>query len=88
MRAFFLILLFIGIGMVMYAYVDAVKTCPPSKTEYRYVPRSFYEEQLQPTPATEIFGKMFAFPSAWVTYPLAGGPETTMDIYREANIQE
>lgn len=42
------------------------RNCPPSKVEYRYVPRTFVEEQNEPVPMEDIFGKMFREPQPWV----------------------
>jgi hypothetical protein len=46
--------------------LDAIKQCPKPIIEYRYVPRSFKEEQAEPIPIKDIFGTMFANPSPWM----------------------
>ena len=40
--------------------------CPLDKIEYRYIPRSFNDEQDNLVPIKSIFGKMFENPSPWV----------------------
>ena len=40
--------------------------CPQYKIEYRYIPRSFNEEQDNLVPIKAIFGKMFENPSPWI----------------------
>lgn len=60
-----LILIFAGIFIV----IDVTKMyykCPPNKIEYRYIPRSFNDEQDNIVPIKSIFGKMFENPSPWV----------------------
>jgi len=63
-----LILIFLGILLIV---VEVVKTniqlnYKGPKVIYRYIPRTFQEEQLDPIPVTEIFETMFSQPSPWV----------------------
>lgn len=54
---------------VIFISIDVVKSyykCPPDKTIYKFVPRTFEEEQDYPIPVETIFDKMFALPSPWV----------------------
>lgn len=41
------------------------KECPRQKIIYRYVPRTFDEEQQDPAYPSDIFKAMFTQPSAW-----------------------
>ena len=66
MKFILISLIFIGLGIVLVGYVRSQKECPPTKIEYRYVPRTFVEEQEDPTPVSEIFAKMFIEPSPWI----------------------
>jgi len=63
-----LILLFLGILLVTVDIVriqaGLVKQLP--RIIYRYIPRTFEEEQLDPVYITDIFGTMFSQPSPWV----------------------
>ena len=63
-----LILLFIGLIMIITDVVrikaGLIKQKP--KIIYRYIPRTFEEEQLDPINVSEIFGTMFSQPSPWV----------------------
>lgn len=45
---------------------NVLKTCPKPYTEYRYVPRTFKEQQDNPVPLEDIFDSMFAKPSPWM----------------------
>jgi hypothetical protein len=63
-----LIFIFIIIGLIIYEFVrlNTLTKCPKPYIEYRYVPRSFKEEQDQPVPIENIFNKMFSYPSPWM----------------------
>lgn len=56
---FGLLLLVVGITQIYYR-------CPPNETIYRYIPRSFNEEQNNPVPLMDIFGSMFFDQSPWM----------------------
>lgn len=62
------IFIFIIIGLIIYEFVrlNTLKKCPKPYIEYRYVPRSFTEEQEQPVPIENIFNKMFSNSSPWM----------------------
>jgi len=47
-------------------YVNQVKKCPPPKIEYRYVPRTFEQEQENPVKVSELYHTMFTQPTPWV----------------------
>lgn len=59
MNVILLILLLIGFVFITIGYVKGAKRCPPARIEYRYVPRTFIEEQESPTSVTDIFASMF-----------------------------
>jgi hypothetical protein len=61
------IMLVIGSIFITIGYMDSLK--PPSKIEYRYIPRSSYSYQMNPIPLRKTFHKMFNSRSAWSTYP-------------------
>jgi len=42
-----------------------LNTCPKPYIEYRYVPRTFKEEQ-EKVPLEDIFNKLFSYPSPWM----------------------
>lgn len=52
-------LLFAGIVLITIGYVQSENLEKPPRVEYRYVPRSFQEEQAVDTPILSIFGSMF-----------------------------
>lgn len=59
MNVFLLLLLLVGFVFIVIGFVKANKNCPVPRVEYRFVPRSFVEEQESPVPVTDIFARMF-----------------------------
>lgn len=66
MNLFLLTLLFTGFAFIIIGYINSHKQCPASKIEYRYVPRNFIEEQLEPVKLTDQFYSMFHKQSPWI----------------------
>ena len=65
MKSLILLFLFIGLILIVVGYVKSNQQCPPPIVQFRYVPRTFTEEEDAPIPVLSIFGKMFDEPSAW-----------------------
>lgn len=67
-KSIILLILFVGILFVtietVKMYVNSLKVQP--KIEFRYLPRTFNEDQESPIYASEIFGNMFANSSPWI----------------------
>lgn len=59
MRLLLFVLLFTGTALVLVGVLKSQQHCPPAKIEYRWVPRTFVEEQESPVPVTDIFASMF-----------------------------
>ena len=57
------IILFIGYEAIR---LQTMKKCPKPYIEYRYVPRSFKDEQEEPVPLEDIFNSMFSKSSPWM----------------------
>ena len=66
MKSLIVLLSFVGIVAIIIGYINQIKTCPPSKVEYRYIPRTFEDEQNDPVKVTKLFRDMFEEPSVWV----------------------
>jgi len=66
MQSFVLILLMVAIVFMIIGYINQLKTCPPPIIEYRYIPRTFKEEQESPVPIDDVYGSMFEQASPWV----------------------
>ena len=66
MRSIVILFLLVGICLVVVGYVQSNQQCPPPVVEFKYVPRTFEEEQNLPRPVLSIFGSMFNEDSAWM----------------------
>ncbi len=59
MNLFSTTLIYIGILFIAIEYVKKSNSNENTKIEYRYIPRSFAEDQLNPIPLTELYKDMF-----------------------------
>lgn len=57
---------FLGILGIAVGYVNQLKKCPPPKIEYRYIPRTFQEDQDNPVKVSELYHTMFTEPTPWI----------------------
>jgi hypothetical protein len=63
------ILLILFVISIIFITIDITKStfkCQKKQIEYKYVPRTFKDEQNSPVPINDIFGSMFNNPSPWV----------------------
>jgi hypothetical protein len=67
MKPIIILLAFIGIVALIVGYVNQLKQCPPPKVEYRYIPRSFEEDQNDPAKVSQLFNNMFSSPTPWLS---------------------
>lgn len=68
MKSLVFLLLIIGVIFIAVGYVRSNQHCPPRKIEYRYIPKTFIDEQNNQTPVLSIFGSMFQKSSPWQEY--------------------
>lgn len=61
-----LLVLFLGIIFIVINITISLKECPKTQIIYRYVPRTFEEEQNEPVLVSDIFKTMFSQPSPWI----------------------
>lgn len=59
-------LMFFGILCLAIAITRNSQSCPQQQIVYKYVPRTFEEEQSAPVYVSEIFADMFSQPSPWM----------------------
>lgn len=61
MKSLVLLVFVIGIVMIAIGYQKQIMTAAPIKTvvEYRFIPRSIYEEQMAPANLENSFSDMF-----------------------------
>lgn len=53
------LLLFAGVIFIVIGYAASKRECPPPVIEYRFIPRTFTEEQDSPVSLEDIYSKMF-----------------------------
>lgn len=58
-------LLFTGIILIAIGYIRQENRIIPPRVEYRYIPRTFQEEQSINTPILSVYGKMFSDRGPW-----------------------
>ena len=63
-----LFFLLISVSLITLGWSKNSQSCPPPIVEYRYVPRTFVEEQENPVSVEDIFSDMFKKGSAWRGY--------------------
>lgn len=61
------ICLFLGIILITISLVKYHMKCPGKEIIYRYIPRTFEEEQLEQASVSDIFKTMFTQPSPWIS---------------------
>jgi len=68
MKSIVLILALVGIVLIAVGYVQGNFQCPPPKIEYRYISKTFDDEQNVDTPLMSISGisSMFEDDSPWI----------------------
>ena len=79
-KGLLLFLLLIGIFLVVIELVRSQKTETLEKVIYRYIPRTFDEEQNEPVYPSDIFNAMFTQPSTWI------GETTDLDTRKRESI--
>lgn len=62
-----IMLIFGGILFIVINLTKNVQECPTQQIVYKYVPRTFDEEQEEPVYASDIFKTMFDQPSPWMS---------------------
>ena len=60
MKLLVLVLLVIGVTLVLNGYMKQNMVCGPPKIVYKYVPRTFEQEQMNPVKPTDVFSTMFS----------------------------
>ena len=65
-RIILLTMFFIGVLIIIIAIMKENKYCPKERIVYKYIPRSFENEQNNEVSVTDIFNVMFSQPSPWI----------------------
>lgn len=66
MKTIIVILTFLGTLSIAIGYVNQIKKCPPPLVEYRYIPRTFEQDQDNPVKVSELYNTMFTQPTPWI----------------------
>jgi hypothetical protein len=68
MKAIILLIAMIGIVMIAAGFIQNNLQCPPPRVEFRYIPKTFNEEQQVHTPLLSMSGiyDMFEKDSPWI----------------------
>ena len=68
MKSIILVLAIVGIVFIAVGYVQGNFQCPPPQIQYRYITKTFDDEQNVPTPLMSIGGiySMFENDSPWI----------------------
>ena len=66
MKSLVVILMFAGIISIVIGYINQAKKCPPPKIEYRYIPRTFQQDQDNPVKVSELYHTLFTQPTPWI----------------------
>ena len=67
-----LIVFFILLGAIFIMSGQNAYSCPPPRVEYRYIPRTFSQEQMDRVPILSTYGKLFTDTTPWedsIGYP-------------------
>lgn len=83
-KAVIILIIFLGILFVTIE-VTKIKAGLYAKEDrviYRYIPRTFEEEQLDPIPVSDIFETLFSQPSPWL------GSIRTYDRRKQENVNQ
>jgi hypothetical protein len=61
-----ILFVFIGIILIIIDLMRENRVCPKEKIVYKYIPKTFEEEQQEPVYVSDIFKTMFSLPSPWI----------------------
>lgn len=65
-QSLILITLFIGFLLIAVDYSKMTADCTRTKIIYKYIPRTFREEQESPINVSELFSDLFSRPSPFI----------------------
>ena len=63
---FIILIMFFAGSIFLSAGIATSYSVPTNTTEFKFIPRSFKEEQESPVPLMDIYSKLFNDPSPWV----------------------
>lgn len=66
MKSIIFLLMIIGILCIGFGYFKSNQQCPPPIIQYRYIPKTFEQEQNLQEPLISTFNSLFQDDSAWI----------------------
>lgn len=75
MSSFINLIIITGVILITIRLTIDMNKCPEPKIEYRFVPRTFKEQQESPVKVSDIFSTMFERPTPFIQRAI--GNETT-----------
>jgi hypothetical protein len=66
MKSIVLLLFFSGLMFIIVGYQKQLNVLPNPKIEYRYIPRTFYDEQLSSGNVLKQFSSLFENENPWI----------------------
>ena len=66
MKSIVILLFMVGVIMILVGYTRQYSICPNPRIEYRYIPRTFYDEQLSSQNVLKQFSSMFEEQNPWI----------------------
>ena len=66
MKSIVILLFMVGVIMILVGYTRQYSICPNPRIEYRYIPRTFYDEQLSSGNVLKQFSGMFEDENPWI----------------------
>lgn len=66
MRSLVILLSIIMICIICIGYVKSNQSCPPPVIDFRYLNKTFEEQQSLPVPLSSIYSNMFEGNDAWI----------------------
>lgn len=75
--------LYVGILMIFTGYSKQLSDVTPEPIiEYRYIPRTFEQEQENPVKVSQLFSSMFTDQSIWMSGYRLGGTSGKKDAHK------
>ena len=66
MKSIVILLFMVGVIMILIGYTRQYSICPNPRIEYRYIPRTFFDEQLSSPNILKQFSSMFEEENPWI----------------------
>ena len=88
MKSIALALLLLGIVLITISYTKQHIKCPPPRIQYRFIPQSILDEQLNAPELADKFGKMFENKDTWFGEDVTYTNSTNEPLQRGSNFMK